>query len=125
MKKTSRILLYLVIFPAVFLMNSCQGQPVPHLTAKAVGLDEGMSKKEVKNYLGEPDFRRNTSKEKKWIYYHVNKSLLRKTPLLGRFMGSAQVDVVSVEFRQEKVIDFQYQSMRPEIFKKKDYHRNG
>ncbi|MFO7760065.1 MAG: hypothetical protein ACQES8_07945 [Thermodesulfobacteriota bacterium] len=106
-------------------MNSCQGQPVPHLTAKVVGLEEGMSKKEVKSYLEEPDFRQKPSKVEKWIYYHVNKSLLRKTPLIGRFMGSAQVDVVSVEFRQNKVIGFQYQSMTPEEFKKKDYHRNG
>ncbi|MFP3982736.1 MAG: hypothetical protein ACLFV2_03490 [Desulfurivibrionaceae bacterium] len=124
MKKSSSILFYLVIFlPA--LLTGCQGSPVPHLPVEVVGLEEGMSGQEVKAHLGDPDFRQEITGGERWIYRHVNKSLLRRTPLIGGFLGSAEVDVVTVEFQQGKVKNFQYQSLTPENFKKRGYSRNG
>lgn len=124
MKQLSRNLFYFFLFlPALFL-NGCQGSPVPHLTAEVIQLEEGMSGKEVKAYLGDPDFRQDNPDGEKWIYRRVDKSLLRKTPLIGGFMGTATVKVVTVDFQQNKVTGFRYQTMTPEEFKEKGYRGN-
>lgn len=124
MKRLSSTLFLPVILLSV-LLAGCQGSPEPHLPAEVIALEEGMSGKEVKARLGDPDFRQETTEGKEWIYSHVNKSLLRRTPLIGGFLGSADVDVLTVEFQQDRVENFLYESLTPEEFKSRGYSRNG
>lgn len=124
MKRLSSTLFFPVIFLAV-LLAGCQGSPEPHLPAEVIGVEEGMSGKEVKARLGDPDSRQEITGGKEWVYSHVNKSLLRKIPLIGGFLGSADVDVLTVEFQQDRVENFQYESLTPKEFKSRGYSRNG
>ncbi len=124
MERCSRTFSYLFLLLPVLLLYGCQGSPVPHLTGDVIMLEEGMSKKEVKAYLGEPNSRQEEATDKQWIYTHVDKDLLRKTPLIGGFMGSATVNIVTVHFRQDKVTGFSYQTMTPKQYKKEGYRRN-
>ncbi len=125
MKQYTSALICLLSLLAALSLTGCQGRPVPHLAANVIKLDQGMSAKEVKAYLGEPDYRQKGPEGQRWIYVHKDKSFLRKTPLIGRFMGSVTMNVVTVDFTQNEIASFQYQTMTPKKFKEEGYRDNG
>jgi len=68
--------------------------------------------------MGPPDEQHTDQYGEIWIYYQVNKSLLRKTPYIGDKLGDEDVEVVTVHFMGDQVSTCAYRSLTPEEFKK-------
>lgn len=68
--------------------------------------------------MGPPDDQQNDQYGEMWIYYQVNKSLLRKTPFIGDRLGTEDVDVVTIRFERDHVIACAYRSLTADEFKK-------
>jgi hypothetical protein len=92
---------------------------VQHLAADASLITPGKStRQDVRNYLGEPaeKLRREDSTEL-WIYYQVNKSLLRKTPYIGKNIGEEVYDVLRVIFSGDTVQSVTFRALPGQDFK--------
>jgi hypothetical protein len=113
--------LMLVLLLALALA-ACQRQPVRHFSSDVSLLLPGSTtKEEVLSYWGAPEQRQfDSQKGETWIYYQVNKSFLRKTPLLGGKMGREQYDVALIAFQGEVVRSCTYRS-----FDEKEFERAG
>jgi outer membrane protein assembly factor BamE (lipoprotein component of BamABCDE complex) len=100
------------------VLSACQRQPIRHYSSDVSLLLPGSTtKQEVLAYLGTPEEQRVDPREgEMWIYYQVNKSLLRKTPLLGKRMGREQYEVVIVTFQGEVVRTNTYRSLDRQEF---------
>ena len=68
--------------------------------------------------MGPPDDQQVDQYGEMWIYYQVNKSLLRKTPFIGDKLGTEDVDVVTIRFEGEQVTACAYRSLTVDEFKK-------
>ncbi|OKY76401.1 MAG: hypothetical protein BM485_03965 [Desulfobulbaceae bacterium DB1] len=98
--------------------------PVRHLASDVCLLTQGTTREEVLTYMGPPDDQQVDQYGEMWIYYQVNKTLLRKTPYIGEKLGNEDVDVVTIRFAGEKVTTCAYRSLTPEEFKKSGISRN-
>jgi len=67
--------------------------------------------------MGPPDDQQVDQYGEMWIYYQVNKSILRKTPFIGDRMGTEDVDVVTIHFGKDQVIACAYRSLTEKEFK--------
>lgn len=90
--------------------SGCYMTPVRHLAADIALITVGKSTKEdVLVYLGEPD---EQVAEKdgvvKWYYKETKRSLLEKTPYLGKHIGSPEYRQVLVTFTDGIVSDANY-----------------
>ena len=94
-------------------------EPVRHLASDASLLVPGQTtKQEVLSYMGEPDERRQgAAGEEVWIYHQVRKSLLRKTPYLGKKIGQEEYDVMNVTFNGEVLASCVFRLLDEEEFK--------
>ncbi|MBI4791700.1 MAG: hypothetical protein HY789_02960 [Deltaproteobacteria bacterium] len=120
-------------FPAVFLLglslfflSGCSffKGPVRHLASDVCLMTQGTTRQEVLAYMGPPDDQQVDQYGEIWIYFQVNKSLLRKTPYIGDNLGTEDVDVVTVRFEGDKVITCAYRSLTVEEFKKSGIARH-
>ncbi|MBI5558336.1 MAG: hypothetical protein HY885_11930 [Deltaproteobacteria bacterium] len=109
---------FLLVFCLFFLSACFFGSPVRHLASDVCLMTQGTSKDEVLTYMGAPDDQQTDQYGEMWIYYQVNKSIMRKTPFIGDNLGTEDVDVVTVRFEGEKVITCAYRSLTVEEFKK-------
>ncbi|MDA8163828.1 MAG: hypothetical protein M0017_02170 [Desulfobacteraceae bacterium] len=112
-----RLLLVLLL---AFPLAGCHHQPIPHLSSDACLLEPGhTTRQEVLAYLGTPDQRRmDPQNGETWIYYHANKSFLRRAPYVGQKLGEEQFDVVTVTFQGDLVRTCAYRSLNEKEFKK-------
>jgi len=92
-------------------------EPVRHLASDVCMISEGVSQKEVLQYLGSPDERQGGKEAELWIYFQVNQTVLRKAPYIGDRLGREDVDVVTVRFAGDKVVTCVYRSMSEEEFR--------
>ena len=105
------------------LMAICAGceskEYVRHLTSDACLITPKQStKKELQAYLGPPDKKETKANgSEEWTYFQQNRSLLRKTPYIGKKLGSEQYDVMIVVFQGEVVDACQYRMFTEEEFK--------
>lgn len=112
-RPTSALLLITIL-----LLPGCfRHEPVRHLASDVCLMSQGTTKQEVMTYMGPPSERQADQSGEIWIYYQVNKSLLRKTPFIGNNLGSEDVDIVTVRFAGDKVTTCAYRSMTKEEFK--------
>lgn len=107
-----------VVALLAFTMAGCYHQPVQHLCSDVCLLLPGKTtQQQVIAYLGTPDQRRLVpGKGETWIYYQVNKSFLRKMPLVGKKMGEEHYDVVTVTFQGNVVRTCAYRSYNEHEF---------
>ena len=105
---------------SLFSLSGCSlfRGPVRHLASDVCLMTQGTTRQEVLAYMGPPDDQQVDKYGEMWIYYQVNKSLLRKTPYIGDNLGTEDVDVVTVRFEGDKVITCAYRSLTAEEFKK-------
>ena len=98
----SRYLLLGCCLVGLLLLPGCfgGGGQVRHLSSDVCLLvPEQMSQKDVLGYLGEPNQRRAGADGRMvWLYYEVRQSTMRKTPFLGKRLGSQEYDVVTITF---------------------------
>jgi len=102
--------LYLLIVILAFSLINCSGAPERNLASEACLVHKGLSTRtEVYQLLGPPDkIVRGPSGTEDWYYYHVNRSALKKIPLLGEKVGTEEIEVLRISFRGEKAVDCIY-----------------
>ncbi|NPA48918.1 MAG: outer membrane protein assembly factor BamE [Thermodesulfobacteria bacterium] len=103
-------LLYLLIVILALSLTSCSGAPERNLASEACLIRKGLSTRtEVYQLLGPPDkIARGPSGTEDWYYYHVNKSTLKKVPLLGEKLGEEEIEILKISFRGDKAVDCIY-----------------
>ncbi len=104
----------------LFLGAACGSHEVRHLASDACLVVPGRAdRQEVIGLLGFPDKKETrTSGEEVWYYVENNQSRLRRTPYLGKWMGSEEYDVLFVTFRGDEVTACVYRNLTPEEFQR-------
>jgi len=115
-----KIFTFFLLLVQACLLSGCLYQDrVPHLASDVcLILPEKSTKEDVLSYLGQPAItRREADGSEIWIYYQVEKSLMRKLPLVGAKMGYENYDVVTVSFVEKTVRMCAYRYFNEEQFK--------
>ncbi|MBW2466178.1 MAG: hypothetical protein JRF02_02665 [Deltaproteobacteria bacterium] len=114
----------LVITAALLLffltgLVGCGKQHVRHLASDVSMLTPGTTtKKEVLNYLGQPDVEYKTKEGGiLWVYYQARRDLLRSTPYIGDKLSEETYEIVNVTFSGDNVLNVAYTTMKEEEFK--------
>lgn len=113
------VIAFMLLAVAVLTAGCMKGEPVRHLASEVCLIaPEKTSKQEVITYLGMPDeIQQMADKDEVWVYYQVERSLLRKTPYIGDQLGYEQYDVVTVTFIGDMVATCVYRVLSEEEFK--------
>lgn len=114
-KPTSLCLLALMIASV-----SCTSKDyVRHLASDAALITpQQTTKQNINAYLGPPDKKQPLANgNEEWTYFQQNQSLLRKTPYIGKKLGSEHYDVMTIIFRGEVVDICQYRMFTEEELK--------
>ena len=108
---------FLFFFSAVLLLNGCSSkEEVRHLSGEVCLITPGLDKNQVLALLGSPEKTVQEPGKEIWIYYQVQQSTLRKTPLVGEKMGSEKYDVVTITFQGDAVTACIYRRLSEEEF---------
>lgn len=104
----------------MFSLSCTSKEYVRHLASDACLITPNQSTKEQINaYLGPPDKKQALADgSEEWTYLQQNQSLLRKTPYVGRKLGTEHYDVMVIVFRGEVVDACQYRMFTQEEFEK-------
>ena len=93
-------------------------EPVRHLASDICMVTPNITQQEVLSILGPPHYRKISETEgETWIYYEVNKSLLRKTPYIGDKLGHEDYEVVTITFVNGQVRTCVYRDLNEQEFK--------
>jgi hypothetical protein len=111
--------LLLLVFSSMLMTGCFYKQPVRHLTSEvSLVVPHQSTQKEIISFMGFPEKKRKISEtEEEWLYFQTNKSLLRRTPLLGTKIGYEEYDVAIIRFSNAIVTSSQYRSLTQEEFK--------
>jgi len=115
MRLISKVIFLLLI--AIFCI-SCSKSYVRHLASDASLLvPHQTTKKDVMIYMGIPESQKDLGQGKEeWTYYQSKKSLLRKTPYVGKRLGHQDYDVVIIVFQNDIVASSTYRIYTEEEF---------
>jgi len=96
-------------------------EPVRHFASDAcLLLPAKTTREQTVAMLGDPAERRVLpGGDEEWLYYQVNKSLLRRTPYIGDKLGSEKYDVLTVTFSKGLVRACSYRIIDEADFKQK------
>jgi hypothetical protein len=103
---------FISVLMLLLLLSGCYMSPVRHLAADIALLKAGETTQEdVIIYLGEPDdVRELDDGTVQWLYLEKDESTLRKTPLVGNMMGSAEFQRAIVTIKDGIVAEAVYSS---------------
>ena len=92
-----RLLVIIALMTTLVTISGCYTTPVRHLGADVSLLKIGESTAEdVLIFLGPPDQQQQGEGVEKWLYKDKDMSLLEKTPLIGKRLGSPEYTQVVV-----------------------------
>jgi hypothetical protein len=99
-----------LLLVVVFLLTGCTNYPVRHLSSDASLITIGKStRNDVLTYLGEPDSQRMVSADtEQWVYFEEKKSLLQKTPLIGKTFNPNGFGMIVITYKSDTVADCRY-----------------
>lgn len=102
---------FTMLLAACFL-SGCYITPVRHLAADIALVQVGQSTREdVLIFLGDPDDQQVLGKGvEKWLYIQTKTSTAEKTPFLGKYFGTPEVNRVFVTFTNGIVTDSVFSS---------------
>ena len=116
------------VFPFRFIVCLCllslvgtgclYREPVRHLSSDICLITPNLTQQEVVSALGPPDQKQKGEQGEIWTYQEVKKSLLRKTPYLGKTIGSEDYDVVTITFIGDTVATCLYRGYNEKELKK-------
>jgi hypothetical protein len=91
---------------------------VRHLASDACLITpQHSTKQDINAYLGPPDKKQALADGgEEWTYFQEKKSLLRKTPYVGKKLGSENFDVMIIVFHGDTVDACQYRMFTEEEF---------
>ncbi len=89
----------------------CGGGKRVYLANDACLIKTGQySRPEVVRLLGPPArITRQADGRETWYYYNINKSLLKRIPLLGGHLGREEVEILEIVFLGNQVYQCRYQ----------------
>ena len=89
-----------IMLLAVFSLSGCYITPVRHLAADIALVQVGQSTREdVLIFLGDPDEQQVLENGvEKWLYVQTKASTVEKTPFLGKYFGTPEVNRVLITF---------------------------
>jgi len=91
---------------------ACSHKPVRHLVSDASMLRPGSSRAEVLRYLGEPDSRRGVGPGiEEFLYHEERKDFLRKTPMLGQYLGQAGSETLVITLAGDLVREVEFRAL--------------
>jgi hypothetical protein len=110
--------LCVLLLAAGFLFTGCTTNPVRHLASDASLIKVGKSTRDdVLTFLGEPDSQRMVAADtEQWVYFEEKKSLMQKTPLVGKAFNPDGYGLISITFKQDLVIGCRYTSYDKDEF---------
>ncbi|BHH81716.1 hypothetical protein [Desulforhopalus sp. 52FAK] len=102
----------LMMLLTVCLLAGCYITPVRHLAADIALVQVGQSTREdVLIFLGDPDDQQVLEGGvEKWLYTQKKKSTAEKTPFLGKYLGSPEINRVIITFTNGIVTDSKFSS---------------
>lgn len=120
--RSQKIIVCILLVSVVLTAGCMKSPPVRHLASEVCLIaPEKTTKPEVITYLGMPDEIQQVSEsDEVWVYYQVQRSLLRKAPYLGNQLGHEEYDVVTVTFMGDRVVTCVYRVLSEEEFKARD-----
>ncbi|MDZ7642700.1 MAG: hypothetical protein U5J62_11865 [Desulfurivibrio sp.] len=90
---------------------------VRHLDANLSVLTPGMSEKEVRGVMGPPDRRRQLADgSEEWLYLQAHQSWLKRTRLLGAWLGRESFQQATVLLRDGQLVDAVYHGLNRREF---------
>ena len=112
--------LFLLLTITVTLLTACASHEVRHLASDASLIAPGQtSQQQILGLLGPPDQKEVLAQGgEQWRYYQANKSFLRRTPYIGGQLGDENFDVLTITFRDQRVVECVYRQMNEEDFAK-------
>lgn len=102
----------LTILLTAFLLQGCYTTPVNHLAANASLIQPGVSTiNDVQNLLGEPKGHRAIAPGiVEYVYHEEKSSTLRKTPLVGSWLGSKGYEMIIVTLKNSIVTNCEFRT---------------
>ncbi len=112
--------LFLLLAVMALLFSGCASHEVRHLASDASLISPGQtSQQDILGMLGPPDQKVKLEQGgEKWLYYQVNKSFLRQTPYIGNRLGEENYDLLTITFRDQRVVDSVYRQLNEKEFAK-------
>lgn len=109
--KPLKSIIVMMLLSACFL-SGCYITPVRHLAADIALVQVGQSTREdVLIFLGDPDEQRVQSEgNEKWLYTQKKKRGAEKTPFVGKYLGSPEINTVVITFTNGIVTDTKFSS---------------
>jgi hypothetical protein len=103
---------------AGFLLTGCSTAPVRHLASDAGLIKIGKSTRdEVLTFLGEPDSQRMVEADtEQWVYFEEKKSMMQKTPVVGKVFNPNGYGMVLITFKKDLVVGCKYTSYDKDEF---------
>ena len=97
---------------SAFLLSGCYITPVRHLAADIALVQVGQSTREdVLIFMGDPDEQQvGEGGVERWLYTQKKKRGLEKTPLVGKYLGSPEINKVVIVFTNGIVTDTAFSS---------------
>lgn len=88
-------------------LSSCYITPKRHLASDIILVQVGKSTREdVLIYLGDPDDQKVLEGGvEKWLYTEMDANVVEKTPLVGKYFGSPEIENVIITFTNGIVSD--------------------
>lgn len=116
--RTTATILFLLVITTI-LPGCFYKTPVRHIASEiSLVVPNQTSQRELISYMGLPNEKKSISEtEEEWLYFQVNKSFLRKTPLLGKKFGVEDYDVAIIRIKDNIVTSSQYRSLSEDEFK--------
>lgn len=110
--------LWVLVLVAGFLFTGCSTYPVRHLASDAGLIKVGKSNRdEVLTFLGEPDSQRMVAADtEQWVYFEEKKSVMQKTPLVGKAFNPDGYGMILITFKKDLVVDCRYTSYNKDEF---------
>ncbi len=114
---------WLVRGALVFLLlglAGCGHHEVRHLASDAALVVPGRTpRQEVISLLGFPDDKEQRDDgQEVWYYFERQQSRLRRTPYVGKWLGSEEYDVLVITLRGDEVVSCVYRNLTPAEFER-------
>ena len=108
----------ILLLGIMVLLAGCATTPVRHLASDASLITIGKSTRDdVLTYLGEPDSERMVSADtKQWVYFEEKRSLMQKTPFVGKMFNPNGYGTILITFKNDVVVDCRYSSFNEDEF---------
>lgn len=109
--KSLKSIFFMMLLSACFL-SGCYITPVRHLAADIALVQVGQSTREdVLIFMGDPDEQQvNGENVERWLYTQKKKSGMEKTPLVGKYLGSPEINTAIITFTNGIVTDTLFSS---------------